>query len=79
MKISHCIDKFAWCFEYPRNLFICDANELKRVEEGSIKQVVSVDLRSTDFVPGFATTGLDLAMYSSSLVDTVTSEKVSNH
>lgn len=75
MKISHCVDKFAWCFEYPRNLFICDANKLERIEEGSIKKVVSVDLRSADFVPGFATTGLDWSMYSCGLVDTATSEK----
>lgn len=66
--------------EYTDNLFICYTHKLQRVQEGSIKEVVSVQLRTAQFMPRIAKTCGNIlcrnsAMYTGCLVKTAKCEQ----
>jgi hypothetical protein len=50
-KPSHCLHKAAWCLKNTRNLLICDADKMQRIERDYADEVITMDLWSTYFVP----------------------------
>jgi hypothetical protein len=50
-KPSHCLHEAAWCSKNTRNLLVCNGDKSQRIKGDYADEIISMDLRPTDFVP----------------------------